>query len=71
MILRHLRTVIALSFLALAVAVGADSGRQPGGHGRLAGLVGTVGIKLLEVPASEANNPRAWSTSSTAWPRAR
>lgn len=57
MILRHLRVVIALLFLVLA-AMGAGQGvSQAATVG--SPTSGQLGIKLLQVPSSEASDPRA------------
>jgi hypothetical protein len=59
MILRHLRGVVALSFLALAVAVSAAPGVSQAATVGSPAPQGEFGIKLTEIPTSEASNPRA------------
>ncbi len=59
MIFRHLRAVIALSFLALAVVVSAAPGVSQAATAGSPAPSGRIGIKLIEIPASQANNPRA------------
>jgi hypothetical protein len=54
MILRHLRLAVALFFLVLA-AMGAGQGVSRAATAP----AGQLGIKLLQVPSSEANDPRA------------
>jgi len=58
MILRRLRLVLALLFLVLA-AVGASQGLSQAATATAPPPQGQLGIKLLQVPASEANDPRA------------
>jgi hypothetical protein len=62
MILRHLRVVIALIFPALAVAVcaapGVSQAATVGSSSPSASAPGRIGIKLLDVPSSQADNPR-------------
>ncbi len=59
MILRHLRAVIALSFLALAIAASAAPGISQAATVGSPAPQGRIGIKLLQVPTSEVNDPRA------------
>jgi len=66
MILRHLRAVAALIFLALAMAVGAAPGvsqaataASPSPPASPGAAQGGIGIKLLDIPASQANDPQA------------
>jgi len=58
MIVRHLRVVVALFFLVLA-AVGAGQGVSRAATAGSPASSGQLGIKLLQVPSSEANDPRA------------
>ncbi|MGD0069523.1 MAG: hypothetical protein ABSB76_39640 [Streptosporangiaceae bacterium] len=58
MILRHLRLVMALLFLVL-VAMGASQGVSQAATAVAPAPSGQLGIKLLQVPTSEANDPRA------------
>src|SRR6266702_8033451 len=59
MILRHLRYVIALSFLAAAVAVSAAPGVSQAATVGSPAPPGRIGIKLVEIPTSQANDSRA------------
>ena len=67
MILRHVRAITALTFLTLAVAASAGTGvsqaATTGPPARSAspgtGPQGKLGIQLLQMPVSEANDPRA------------
>ncbi len=58
MIFRRLRLVLALLFLVLA-ALGASQGLSQAAMAAAPAPQGQLGIKLLQVPASEANDPRA------------
>jgi len=57
MILRHLRAAAALLFLTLAAVAAGQGVSQAATAG--SPTSGQLGIKLLQVPASEANDPRA------------
>jgi hypothetical protein len=62
MILRHLRAVAAVIFLALATAVGVAPGvslAATAGSLSPSASPGAIGIKLIGVPASQANDPQA------------
>ena len=66
MIHRHLRAVAALIFLALAMAIAAPPGvslaataGSPSPSASPGAPQGGIGIKLVDVPASQVNDPRA------------
>jgi hypothetical protein len=56
--LRHLRLVIALIFITLTMAVIATPGTSRAATVGSPSPAGRIGIRQLEVPTSQANNPR-------------
>ena len=60
MTLRHLRSIIALALLSTALAVTAGAGTSLATPAApVASSPGQFGIQLLQVPVSEASDPRA------------
>lgn len=58
MTFRHLRAGIVLIFVALAALAGAGTGASRAATASSPSPSGRIGIKLLEIPSSQAGNPR-------------